>query len=210
MRHEAVACCLAAGSDNISVKLLKDSADATVPFLATMFNLSLSQGVFPNDWKNARVSPIYKSGEKDECGNYRPILVLYVVSKLFEKLIYEQMYSYLDNHELLTSFQSGLRKGNWTSTFLLNTTNTWLVNMDRGLINGAIFLDLKKAFGTVDHAILIRKLELYDIKGNCLRWFISYLSDRTQVCKVGKTISSKKYVKTGVPQGSNLGPLLYL
>ena len=113
------------------------------------------------------------------------------------------MYSYLDNNELLTPFQSGFRKGNSTSTCLLNTSNTWLANMDRGLINGAIFLDLKKAFGTVDHAILIKKLELYGIKGNCLRWFISYLSDRTQVCKVGKTISSKKYMKTGVKSGSD-------
>ena len=79
--------------------------------------------------------------------------------------------------------------------------------MDRGLINGVIFLDLKNTFDTVDHAILIKQLVLSGIKGNCLRWFISYLSDRTQVCKVGKTISSKKYMKTGVPQGSNLGPL---
>ena len=135
--------------------------------------------------------------------NYRPISVLSVVSKLFEKLIYQQMYSYLDNNELLIPFQSGFRKGNSTSTSLLNTTNTWLVNMDRGLINGVIFLDLKKACDTVDHAILIKKLELYGIKGNCLR-------DRTQVCKVGKTISSKKYMKTGVPQGSNLGSLLFI
>ena len=179
-------------------------------FLTTIFNLSLNYGIFPNDWKNARVSPIYKSGEKDECGNYRPISILSVVSKLFEKLVYKQVYSYLENNELLTPFQSGFRKGNSTSTSLLNTTNTWLVNMDQGLINGVIFLDLKKAFDTVDHEILIKKLELYGIKGNSLRWFISYLSDRTQVCKVGTTTSSKKYIKTGVPQGSNLGPLLFI
>ena len=82
--------------------------------------------------------------------------------------------------------------------------------MDQGLINGVIFLDLKKAFDTVDHEILIKKLELYGIKGNSLRWFISYLSDRTQVCKVGRTTSSKKDIKTGLPQGSNLGPLLFI
>ena len=95
---------------------MKDSANVTVPFLTTIFNLSLNYGIFPNDWKNARVSPIYKSGEKDECGNYRPISILSVVSKLFEKLVYKQVYSYLENNELLTPFQSGFIKGNSTNT----------------------------------------------------------------------------------------------
>ena len=200
----------AAGPDNISAKLLKDSASVTLPLLTKIFNLSLSEGVFPDDWKNARVSPIYKSGDKEECGNYRPISVLSVVSKLFEKLVYKQIYSYLDENNVLTSFQSGFRKGHSTCTSLLNTTNTWLVSMDQGLINGVIFLDLKKAFDTVDHKILLSKLELYGFSNNCLRWFVSYLSNRTQVCKVGKTCSSKRHVKTGVPQGSNLGPLHFL
>ena len=92
----------------------------------------------------------------------------------------------------------------------IDATNNWLINMDRPLINWVIFLDLKKAFDTVDHEILIKKLELYGIRGNCQRWFVSYLSNRTQVCKVGKIYSSKMYVKTGVPQGYNLGPLLFL
>ena len=104
-----------------------------------------------------------------------------------------------------------LNKGNpnemWKN---IDATNNWLINMDRPLINWVIFLDLKKAFDTVDHEILIKKLELYGIRGNCQRWFVSYLSNRTQVCKVGKIYSSKMYVKTGVPQGYNLGPLLFL
>ena len=135
---------------------------------------------------------------------------LSVVSKLFEKLVYKQVFIFLDENKVLTQFQSGFRKGHSTCTSLLSTTNNWLINMDRGLINGVIFLDLKKAFDTVDHEILIKKLELYGIRGNCQRWFVSYLSNRTQICKVGKIYSSKMYVKTGVPQGYNLGPLLFL
>ena len=200
----------AVGPDNISTKLLKDSADAITPFLTDIFSSFLHEGIFPNDWKNARISPIYKSGDKEERGNYHQISILSVVSKLFEKLVYEQVYSNLDENKLLSRFQSGFGKGHSTCTSLLSTANNWLVNIDRGLINGVIFLDLKKAFDTVNHEILIKILELYGFRENCLRWFGSYLSNRTQVCKVGKACSSEMRVKIGVPQRSNLGPLWFL
>ena len=103
----------AAGPDNISAKLLKDSASVTLPFLTKIFNLSINEGVSPDHWKNARVC--------EECGNYRPISVLSVPSKLFEKLVYRQIYSYLDENKVLTRFQSGSRKGHSTCTSLLNT-----------------------------------------------------------------------------------------
>ena len=118
---------------------------------AVVLNLSLKEGIFPNHWKNTRVPPIYKSGDKNEGGNYRPISLLSVVSKLFEKLVYKQVSNYLDDNKVLSCLQSDFRKGHSTCTSLLNTTNTWLVNMGRGLINGVISLDLKKAFDTVDH-----------------------------------------------------------
>ena len=194
----------------VRAKFLKESSKVIAPILPEMFNLSSTLGIFLDVWKHVRVSPIYKSGDKEDCSNYRPISVVSVVSKLFEKLVYTEINNYLNKNYILTPFQSGFRKGHSTSTSLLKTTNTWLVNMDQGLINGIIFLDLKNAFDTVDHNILIKKLELYGIKDVALRWFISYLSNRTQVCKVGRTYSSKKYIKTGVPQGSNLGPLLFL
>ena len=146
------------GQDKIPVKILKDSSDVCVVYLTYIFNYSLLTGIFPDDWKLARVSSVYKSGDKQECGNYRPISV----------------------------------------------------NMDAGLINGILFLDLKKAFDMVDHQILIRKLDLCSIKNRGLVWFSSYLHGRTQVCTVNSTTSSLKYIPCGVPQGSNLGPLLFL
>ena len=198
------------GPDNISPKLIKDSAEVIAPYLSYIFNLSLSEGKFPDDWKSARVCPIFKSGKRDECANYRPISILSAISKIFEKLVFEQLSRYLTTNKILTDYQSGFRKGFSTCFSLLRTTNEWLVNMDKCLINGVVFLDLKKAFDTVDHDILIKKLEFYGIKNNTLRWFISYLSHRKQVCKVGMSVSNSENIKTGVPQGSNLGPLLFL
>ena len=200
----------ALGLDKIPGKLLKDTAAVVTPFLNLIFNLSLAEGIFPSDWKNARVSPIYKSGNRDECSNYRPISILSTISKIFEKIVFDQINEYFVSNAILTPYQSGFRRGYSTSSSLLKTTNEWLVNMDKGLINGVVFLDLKKAFDTVDHDILTKKLEFYGIKNTALRWFISYLSQRKQVCKIGSSISESKEITMGVPQGSNLGPLLFL
>ena len=114
------------------------------------------------------------------------------------------------DQNVLTKYQSGFREGHSTSSSLLSTTNSWLLNIDSGMINGVLFLDLKKAFDTVDHNIILRKLYLYGVKGIALDWFNSYLTNRKQVCKTNNTISSVKHNMCGVPQGSNLGPLLFL
>ena len=140
---------------------MKYSAYVLTPNSKLILNLSLSEGIFPNDWIIARVAPVQKSGQKDDCGNHRPISFLSLVSTLFEKLVYEQVNKYLINNNILTPFQSGFRRGRSTCISLLKTTNTWLVNMDKGLINSVIFLDLKKAFDTVNYEILITKLKLY-------------------------------------------------
>ena len=175
------------GHDKISAKILKDSSDITAPILTYIFNCSLQSGIFSDDWEKARLSPIYKSGNKEERGNYRPISVLSVVSKVFEKLVYVQINNYLMENNIITKHQSGFREGHSTAFSLLNITNTWLINMDSGLVNGCLFLDFKKAFDTVDHKLMLRKLNLYGIKGVALNWFTFYLSNRTQMCKINNT-----------------------
>ena len=127
-----------------------------------------------------------------------------------ERLLYNELYKYLCENELLADNQFGFRKCHSIATALLDCTNEWYINMDRKLFNLVVFLDLKKAFDTVDHGVLLRKLELYGIKGNALKLVKSYLSNRSQVCRVSGSTSSKCTISCGVPQGSILGPLLFL
>ncbi len=200
----------ATGHDRISPKLLKDSADIIAESLTVIFNKSMETGIFPDDLKVACISPIYKGESKTECSNYRPISVISVVAKVFEKLVSGQLMEYLETYQLLSECQAGFRKRSSTVTSLLTNTNQWYINMDKGLLNSVIFLDLKKAFDCVDHAILIEKLRKFGCVGNTLNWFKSYLTNRKQMCKVNQTTSKCRTVSCGVPQGSNLGPILFL
>ena len=127
----------------------------------------------------------------------------------FEKIVYDQLYNYRENN-LLTNCQSGFRSLHSTLTALIETTNNWSVNIDDGLLNGVVFIDLQKAFDTTDLSILVRKLCNYEIDQTSLGWFKSYLSNRTQKCSVNGHLSNAASVSRGVPQGSNLGPLLFL
>ena len=199
-----------AGHDRISGKLLRDAAEAIAPTLTAIFNASINTGIFPDDFKIAIISPIHKSGSKTNCDNYRPISVLSTVAKIFERLITEQLETYLESNSILVEQQAGFRKKHSTQTSLLNITNQWLMNMDKGCLNGVIFLDLKKAFDCVDHDVLVKKMYYYGVRGLALKLFQSYLTNRTQICKVNQTMSNTRIVKCGIPQGSNLGPLLFL
>ncbi|CAB4003657.1 Hypothetical predicted protein [Paramuricea clavata] len=172
-------------------------------------NITAKLGIFPDNLKVARVSPIYKEGNKKERGNYRPISVLTAVPKLFEKLVCIQLTDYLNANDILSPCQPGFRQNHSTMSSLLSNSDSWLVNMDAGLVNGVVFLDLRNAFDMVDHEILIKKLKIYGVQNTVLKWFISYLFDRKQFCKVEIAASSTKNIRCGVPQGSNLGPLLF-
>ena len=120
----------------------------------------------------AKVSPIFKNGFKSDLNNYRPISVIPTVAKIFEKIIYDQLYQYLNENGLLNSGQSGFRSLHSTLTALLETNDNWCVNIDRGLLNGVIFIDLKKAFDTTDHEIILKKLAKYGIDQDALNWFV--------------------------------------
>ena len=162
------------------------------------------------DWKLAKVSPIYKTRERIDPNKYRPIPVLSTIARIFEKVIYEQLYDYLSRKNISDPRQSEFRSLHSTVTALLDLINQWCFNIERGLINGVMFLDLKKAFDTVDHNLLLIKLEYVGVRGQTLEWFKSCLSNRSQVVFINGVFSEHEQIKCGVPQGSILGPLLFL
>ena len=162
---------------------------------------------FPDEWKIARLIPLFKNGQTNLPGNYKPISVLPAISKIMEKILYDQLYNYLTKFQLLSDSQFGFRKHHSTATALLDGTNSWYMNIDKKLFNLVVFIDLKKAFDTVDHRILLNKLELYGIKGDVLSLLTCYLTNRTQLCQTNGITSSDQLVKCGVPQSSILGPL---
>ena len=200
----------ATGLDGISPTILKLAAPVISKFLTEIFNKSIDTGIFPDSWKVSKVLPLFKKDDKLDMNNYRPISILSAVTKVFEKLLYEQLYQYLEENSILTKHQSGFRSHHSTLTALLDATNEWFTNIDNGNINSVVFLDLAKAFDTVDHDILLHKLKFYGVKNTDLNLIRSYLSNRIQYCSVGNNVSHPGKVKCGIPQGSNLGPLLFI
>ena len=198
------------GIGNDCIKLLKLAAPVICHPLAYICNLSIHTSVFPNEWKKAKVTPIFKDGDKTDVSNYRPISVLPILSKILERSVHDQLYNYLTCNNLLHPCQSGFRSKHSTNTALLDVTDHILNSMNNGMVTASIFLDLKKAFDTVDHDILIKKLKLYGVDGSTLKWFKSYLSKRIQSVCVNSTMSDFKNIDIGIPQGSILGPLLFI
>ena len=151
----------ATGVDRISRKINKLAAPVISDSLTLIFNRAIALSAFPDEWKVARVISLYKSGQRNIPGNYRPISVLPAISKIMERILYDQLYSYLIKFELLSDSQFRFRKFHSIVSALLDCTIEWYVNLDRKMFNLVVLIDLKKAFDTVDHQILLRKLELY-------------------------------------------------
>lgn len=198
------------GLDNIGPKILKLSANMLAPSLMYIVNKSITVGEFPCLWKEAKVKPLFKSGAKVEINNYRPISILPTVSKLIEKWVDSQFYNYLDNFNLLHKSQSGFRPKHSTESALILMIDSWLKAINEGKIIGCVLIDFRKAFDLVDHKILLKKLEYYKCSDTSLSWFQSYLSNRTQRVSINNNLSDPARVTCGVPQGSILGPLLFL
>ena len=200
----------ATGIHGIPNRALKDSAEIIAPSLTDIFNLSLASKVFPDDLKVGKIAPVHKSGDKDQLNNYRPISVLPTVVRVFEKIIYGQLYEYFMTNKLLGNQQFGFRSLHSTALALGKSTSNWWLSMDKGNMNSVIFLDIKKAFDTVDHEILLNKLNCYGVSDEELLFFASYLQNRSQCCSINGYQSNLKEVICGVSQGSIFGPLLFI
>ena len=198
------------GLVDIPARLLKDSAPIIARPLTTLMNRSLSEGSVPSDWKHAVVTPIHKSGSTSDAANYRPISTLPVFSKILERAVHTMVYAYFQENNLLSNHQSGYRPLHSTSTCLIDVTNRILQNIDRGRLTGMIFLDLTKAFDTIDHDVMLNKLLDLGFSDTALVWFRAYLSNRTQSVCVNGVLSDPQSIEFGVPQGSLLGPLLFI
>ena len=198
------------GLDGISVFVLKLCAHEITPSINYLINLSLKSGKFPKQWKIAKIIPIHKNGDKDTPSNFRPISLLPCVSKILERIVQRQIVSYLHKHNILSSAQSGFRTKHSTITTLIKVTDDWFHAIDKKEFTGAVFVDLKKAFDTVDWDILLKKLRDIGINGTALSWMESYLTNRVCRTLVNSELSSESSITCGVPQGSLLGPLFFI
>lgn len=195
--------------DGLEIKFIKLASHVLAFPLSDLFNLSLSTSVVPLMWKSARVTPIHKGGDALDLNNYRPISIISSIAKVFEKLVFKQLFKYINEFSILSPNQSGFRPNFSTTTALLKFTNDVSSSLDNNMSTGAIFIDLTKAFDMVDHYLLLDKLYAIGLSRHSLLWFNSYLHCRSQRVYVNGCVSQSLIMEKGVPQGSSLGPLLF-
>ena len=198
------------GVDDVSSNVIIKSINFIKIPLLHIFNLSLKYGVFPENLKIAKVTPIYKTGDPSDVSNYRPISVLTCFSKILERVMYKRLYSFLTINNILYDKQFGFKSGHSTNHAIIHLVHEIFKAFDENKFTLGVFIDLSKAFDTVDHNILLHKLKNYGVVNNNLLWFKIYLTNRKQYISFNDSKTDLATISCGVPQGSILGPLLFL
>ena len=200
----------AAGIDKLPGRFIKDGAESLSKPISELCDLSISYGIFPNPCKVATLKPIFKKGKKVDLSYYRSVLLLPLISKIIEKVVHDQANEFLSDNKILCNCQSGFRTNHSTNLCLSFLTDKILKSFDEGLLTGMILIDLQKAFVTINHEILLNKLEAIGFSDKCVQWFRSYLYERIFFIEIENQLSDCGKVPRGVPQGSISRPLLFL